>query len=109
MIAITLVLLAQVTTPSPAPIAAAPRGPSEIWSARCKVCHGMDGRGRTKKGRELKAPDFTSPRWQTHATDEGIVKAISEGIPEHKMPAFKDKLTPEEIRALVPYLRKLAR
>ena len=69
------------------------------------ACHGEDGRAQTKKGRELKAEDFTSPKWQKRTTDEEIVEAIANGIPKKKMPAFKDKLSTEEIQALVPYLR----
>lgn len=109
MILLAFALLAQAQTPSPAPIASAPKAPEEIWSARCKICHGEDGRSRTKKGRQLKAPDFTSAKWQKHTTDDEIAKAITDGIPKHKMPAFKDKLSAEEIQSLVPYLRKLAR
>jgi mono/diheme cytochrome c family protein len=109
MIAFVLALLAQASIPSPAPIAAGPRPPEEIWKARCTVCHGDDGRSRTKKGRQLKAPNFTSARWQKHTTDDEIVTAITDGIPKHKMPAFKDKLSAEEIASFVPFLRKLAR
>jgi mono/diheme cytochrome c family protein len=136
MIALAL-LLAQASVPSPAPIpppGAAPSGsPSrpatadtpaksgtpaptaadassakEIYEKRCVFCHAADGTGRTKKGKQLKAPNFTSPRWQLHTTDEEIVKAITDGIPKHKMPAFKDKLTPEQIQSLVPYSRAFA-
>src|SRR4030088_2218135 len=123
MIALAL-LLAQASVPSPAPVpppGAAPSGsPSrpataatpaqsgtpaptaadassakEIYEKRCVFCHAADGTGRTKKGKQLKAPNFTSERWQRHTTDEEIVKAITDGIPKRKMPAFKDKLTPE--------------
>ncbi|HZR08418.1 MAG TPA: cytochrome c [Myxococcales bacterium] len=104
MIAIVLALVAQVPTPSPAPVAGV-RTPQQIWEERCIACHGEDGKAQTKKGRELKAKDFTRPRWQKHTTDEEIVSAITNGIPKKKMPAFKDKLSAEEIQALVPYLR----
>ena len=103
MIALALALLAQAPAPSPAPVAA--RTPKEIWEERCIACHGEDGKAQTKKGRELKAKDFTRPKWQKHTSDEEIVGTITNGIPKKKMPAFKDKLSAEEIRALVPYLR----
>lgn len=104
MIALALAAaLAQVPAPSPAPVA--PAGPGETFQKRCIFCHGEDGRGQTKKGRQLKAPDFTSRRWQAHTADEEIVEAITEGIPKHKMPSFKEKLTGDQIQALVPFLR----
>jgi cytochrome c len=104
MIAFAVALLAQATTPPPAPLAGA-RTPKEIYQQRCMVCHGADGKGQTKKGRQLKAKDFTRPKFQEHTTDKEIVDAITDGIPKHKMPAFKDKLSPEEIQALVGYVR----
>jgi mono/diheme cytochrome c family protein len=104
MISLALVLLAQATTPAPAPLAGGSAA-QEIYQQRCIACHGEDGRGQTKKGRELKAKDFTRPRWQKHTSDEEIVSVITNGIPKKKMPAFKDKLSAEEIRSLVPWLR----
>jgi mono/diheme cytochrome c family protein len=92
---------------TPAPTADAPSA-KEIYEKRCVLCHAADGTGRTKKGKQLKAPNFTSDRWQRHTTDEEIIKAIADGIPKRKMPAFKDKLTPEQIQSLVPYLRSFA-
>lgn len=104
MIALALALLAQAPAPPPAP-AAGVRTAKEIWEERCIACHGEDGKARTKKGRELKAKDFTRPRWQRHTSDKEIVDTIANGIPKKKMPAFKDKLSPEEIQAMIPFLR----
>jgi mono/diheme cytochrome c family protein len=102
---LALFLLAQ-PIPSPAPVTGA-KAPAEIWEQRCTVCHGADGRGHTKKGRQLKSPDMTRPRWQAHLSDEKIANAIANGVKKRKMPAFKDKLSKEEIQALVPYIRAL--
>jgi mono/diheme cytochrome c family protein len=104
MILLAFALLAQATTPPPAPMTS-PRAAKEIWEERCLACHGEDGKAQTKKGRELKAKDFTRPKWQRHTSDEEIVETIANGIPKKKMPAFKDKLSAEEILAMVPYLR----
>lgn len=103
MIALASVLLAQATTPSPAPVTG--RSPQEIFEQRCAKCHGNDGKAQTKKGRELKAKDFTKPKFQQHTTDKEIVDAITDGLRKKKMPAFKNKLSPEEIQALVPFVR----
>jgi len=104
MIALAFVLLAQVTTPRPAPVTGV-RTPQEIFKQRCAKCHGNDGKAQTKKGRELKAKDFTKPKFQQHTTDKEIVDAITDGLRKKKMPAFKDKLSPEEIQALLPFVR----
>jgi len=104
MIALAFVVLAQATTPSPAPVTGL-RTPQEIFEQRCAKCHGNDGKAQTKKGRELKAKDFTKPKFQQHTTDEEIVDAITNGLRKKKMPAFKNKLSPEEIQAFVPFVR----
>jgi cytochrome c6 len=104
MTLMAMLLLAQMNTPSPAPVTAK-SDPADIYSHRCTFCHGDDGRAQTKKGKELKATDFTSDHFQHHMSDEKIVRIITNGIKKKKMPAFKDRLSPEEIQAMVPYLR----
>jgi mono/diheme cytochrome c family protein len=103
VIAFALTLLAQASIPSPAPVQA--QTPQQIFEKRCTLCHGADGRSQTKKGRQYKAPDFTSRKWQRTTTDEEIADAIANGVPKTKMAAFREKLSQDEIRALIPYLR----
>ncbi len=80
-------------------------GAQEVWTKACASCHGADDKSETRKGKALKAPDFTSQKWQTDTADEEIEDAITNGVPKTKMPAFKEKLSPEEIMALVKYVR----
>lgn len=96
--------LAQAQTPSPAPVAAQ-AAPKDIFEKRCIFCHGADGRGKTKKGKQFKAPDFTSEKWQKSTADEEIEDAIQNGVPKTKMPAFKTKLSQAEIDSMIPFLR----
>ena len=108
MIALALALLAQAPVPPPAPVQA--QTPArDSFEKHCTICHGIDGKAQTKKGRQLKASNFTSPKWQRHTTDQEIVEAITNGIPKHKMPAFKDKLSPEQIEALVRFVRSFGK
>lgn len=95
-------LLAQAVPP-PVPVAATPA--QDLFEKHCVFCHGADGKGQTRKGKELKAPNFTSARFQKHTTDLEMVEAVTDGIPKHKMPAFKDKLSSAEIASLANYVR----
>lgn len=80
--------------------------PEDIWRARCKTCHGDDGRGRTKVGLREHAPDFTTAKWQTQHPDDAIRNTIRNGSPQNKvMKSYKDRLGADEIDALVRYLR----
>jgi mono/diheme cytochrome c family protein len=103
-------LLAQLPTPAPGPQATAPADPKQLYvKMKCAFCHGEDGKGDTEKGRKLHAPDFTSAKFQRETTDKEMVDAIQNGIKSKKgavlMPAFKSKLSPDEIRVLAGYVR----
>jgi len=79
----------------------------KLYLKHCKTCHGPDG-NPTDLGKGLGARKFANPEWQKNTTDEQIIEQIKEGTPE-KMLAFKDKLSPEEIKALVPVVRSFGK
>jgi len=79
-----------------------------IWEKQCQKCHGADGKGQTKMGRQAGAKDYTDPKVQAEMKDESAGKAIKEGIVEKgkkKMDPYKDKVTDDEIKALIAYMR----
>jgi mono/diheme cytochrome c family protein len=84
-----------------------PINPAVTYSKSCATCHGKDGRSKTLKGKLRHARDLTDARWQDEATDERIYNSIANG--KGKMPAFKGKLTNEQIESLVSYVRGLKR
>ncbi|MFQ5685832.1 MAG: c-type cytochrome [Candidatus Scalindua sp.] len=75
-----------------------------LFKKHCVICHGEDGTGKTDLGSGLGARDFTDKKFQDSITDEKILEQIVNGTPEKMFP-FKDKLTPEERKALVPVIR----
>ena len=78
------------------------RSGAAVYSQMCARCHGSDGRGKTPKGRAVGASDLTSSAWiPDTARDTRIVNRGKEG-----MPAFKGKLKPAEIDAVVAYIRR---
>jgi mono/diheme cytochrome c family protein len=110
MIALLFVLLAQANLPTPAPVPPPARETTmsaEIYGRRCSVCHGFDGKGQTRRGEELGVPDFTSTAWQKGTTDEHIIHVITYGGKKRGMISFSDRMTAEEIAAMVPFLRSL--
>jgi cytochrome c553 len=81
---------------------------ADIWKAKCKGCHGDDGKAKTKMGEKEKIPDMSAAAWQKNHTDAQINDYITNGSKENtKMKAFKDKLTPEQIDGLVKYIRAM--
>ena len=78
------------------------------WGKICLNCHGPDGKGNTKLGRKAGVKDYTDPKVQSSFTDEKAFKTIKEGVREgdkERMKPFGDKLTDEEVKALVTYVR----
>ncbi|MDR4498337.1 MAG: cytochrome c [Candidatus Scalindua sp.] len=76
---------------------------NDLFKRHCVVCHGEDGKGKTDLGEGLGARDFTQKEFHDSITDEKIVEQITNG--SEKMFPFKDKLAPEEIKALIPVIR----
>ncbi len=86
------------------------------WKAKCQACHGPDGKGKTKQGEKMGIGDITTKEWQATFTDAKITETIEKGLNRkskdgkvQKMTALKGKLTPEQIKALIAHLRKLAK
>jgi mono/diheme cytochrome c family protein len=78
------------------------------WDKQCAMCHGKDGKGQTTVGRKLQIKDFTDPKAQASFTDDQAAKVIKEGITQDgklKMKAFGDKLSDDEIKALIAHVR----
>src|SRR6266513_2253849 len=76
----------------------------ENWEKNCTKCHGADGKGQTKIGRQSGVKDYTDAKVQAELKDENAIKIIKEGIVEKgkkKMDPYGEKLTDEEIKALV--------
>jgi Cu/Ag efflux protein CusF len=68
-----------------------------IYKANCAECHGEKGEG-AKKGISL------IEGHALHHTEAEHIKQVTYGESE-KMPAYKDKLTPSEIGAVVKFVR----
>ena len=75
-----------------------------IYKAKCAMCHGPDGAGQTTMGKNMKLRDLRSAEVQKQTNAE-LVKWIADG--KGKMPAYKGKLTPADIDALVVFIRTL--
>ena len=84
--------------------------PKTNWANNCAQCHGPDGRANTKMGKQLNAKDLTDPKVQAAFTDAQATKSIKEGVKQNgktTMKAFGGKLTDDEIKTLVVYVRTL--
>ncbi|MBI3417693.1 MAG: cytochrome c [Verrucomicrobia bacterium] len=81
----------------------------ENWEKQCLKCHGPDGKGDTKLGKKSEVKDLTDAKVQEKFSDQELFKAIKEGVKEGEKIKMKpaEKLTEEEIKTLVTYVRSL--
>lgn len=77
----------------------------KIYNGRCSICHGMDGSGNTEAGKKLEARDLRESHVQSQS-DQKLAETVLYGM--GKMPRFEKKLNPEQISAVLAYIRKLA-
>ena len=78
-----------------------------IYNRQCASCHGRDGRGRTRRGRQTHARDMTNASWQDDVSDERLFNSINNG--RGKMPAFRKKISENDVDALVGHVRRMRR
>jgi cytochrome c6 len=79
-------------------------GGAETYKKKCSACHGVKGAGDTLLGRNLKLRGLGSAEVQNKSDNE-LAMIISKG--RNKMPRFDDKLSKDQIRDLVKYIRGL--
>lgn len=79
----------------------------KIYAATCVKCHKEDGSGGVTQLEDgkIKAPNFKSDHMMNDK-DEDWIDAITNGIKDEGMPAFKGRLSDAEIKNLVKLIRK---
>jgi mono/diheme cytochrome c family protein len=79
---------------------------SDIYLDKCSVCHGVDGAGKTAKGKKLKVKDVREQ--VTKLTADKMAEVVTKGK-DPDMDAFGKDFTPEQIGQVVAYYRELAK
>ena len=77
---------------------------ADTFKTKCLMCHGADGTGNTPAGKAFKAASLKDPMVVTKSNEE-LATVIKNG--KDKMPSFKDKLTDDQIKAVIAYIRAL--
>jgi len=77
---------------------------AEIYKVRCSACHGAKGAGETMLGKNLKVRPLASDDVQNRSDDE-LAAIVGKG--KNRMPPFDRKLSRDQIRDVVKYIRSL--
>jgi len=78
-----------------------------VYTANCRRCHGDDGQGHTRMAEIVEPPDMSDPAWQRQRSSGRMIASVANG--RGQMPAFKKRLSRQEIAAAVAYVRTLKR
>ena len=79
------------------------------YDKHCAKCHGPDGKGQTRMGKQAGAKDYTDPKVQAEMTDEKAFKSIKEGQKvngKEAMKPFGGTLSDDEIKDLIAHIKK---
>lgn len=98
-IALTAVLGLAVTT-----CAYAQDDTAVLYKSKCQICHGPDAKGETPAGKKVGAKDLHSPE-VAKMSDIELFDVVKKG--KAKMPSYDNKITDDQIKALVKYVRSL--
>jgi len=85
---------------------AAAQDAAALYKTKCASCHAADGSGDTPVGKKLGVKSFSDPE-VAKSTDAAWIDATKKG--KGKMPAYDGKLTDDQIRGLVTFIRGLAK
>jgi mono/diheme cytochrome c family protein len=73
-----------------------------LYETKCAQCHGKDGVAKPPgKG----SKNFNEPAFQSAWSDEAIAKITADG--KGKMPAYRSKLSREQIKAVAAHVKTL--
>ncbi len=79
-------------------LAGAAHADAALFAQKCAACHGKDGKP-SAMGQKMGAPDLHTVK----GSEKEIAGMISSG--KGKMPAYKDKLSAEQIDSLAKYIK----
>jgi len=79
---------------------------SATFAAKCAMCHGADGQGKTPMGAKFNIKNLAAPEVQKQSEAE-LSQTIAKG--KNKMPAYDSKLTKEEIAQVSTFVKSFGK
>ena len=103
MLRIALVLAGTIVVASPASAQSdrptTNRPAQELYVQLCQMCHMPDGNAA------IKDMNFVDGDWKHGTVIKAQVKVVTDGVPGTAMMSFKDRLSDQEVLALVKFVR----
>jgi len=74
----------------------------QVYKTRCQLCHLAEGKAPTKNMR------FSDDEWRHGNKPEDVEKVVAAGVKGTAMMGFKNRLKPEDIKAVSAYVLGLS-
>lgn len=81
----------------------------ELFVGNCAPCHGTDGKARTPAGKKLGAKDLSESKLADADIEKQILAGTKDPKGNDRMPSFKAKLAPDEVAAVVAFVKTFRR
>lgn len=82
---------------------------AELFITHCAPCHGADGKARTPAGKKLGAKDLSESKLADADIENQILAGTKDPKGNERMPSFKAKLAPDEVAAVVAFVKTFRR
>jgi mono/diheme cytochrome c family protein len=82
---------------------------SELFVTHCAPCHGADGKARTPAGKKLGAKDLSESKLADPDIEKQILAGTKDAKGNERMPPFKARLAPDEVAAVVAFVKTFRR
>ncbi|MFI5214045.1 MAG: c-type cytochrome [Gemmatimonadales bacterium] len=79
--------------------------PAQLYGRSCAACHGATGVPAPAMATSMGIPNFTDPHGVAAKPDSVLANSIRAG--KGKMPAYGTRLSADQIRQLVTYIKSL--
>jgi mono/diheme cytochrome c family protein len=117
MVARTLAIIVTIAMLAGPVAAASVQEGQQLSVHHCSKCHGKDGKGHgpaiSLLGITTPLADWTNKAQMSKMSDDSLTEIITKGGKgvgkSSHMPAFAKKLTPDQIKSTVEYIRSLAK
>lgn len=76
-----------------------------LYAHNCVACHGERGQGAPIAVGVVPPRDFSSPQSRAELTRERMIQSVTHGRPNTTMAAFRERLSGDDIGAIVDYIR----
>ncbi|MCI0352120.1 MAG: cytochrome c [Acidobacteriales bacterium] len=102
----TMLLVVALISILSSPVYADDAATEKLWKTKCQSCHAADGSGNTPAGKKVEARDLRLAEIQKQ-NDAELFEITKKG--KNKMPGYDKKLSDQQIKDLVAYIRELGK